>query len=98
MKTQHEIENLKNPSVSGGNISAMEINKLNLKIEGLELVNKQMSQQVLDSKRVMKYIELACLKEIEKIEQVIKSQVQSMALKKGIPNNAQNTPNRKINF
>ncbi|CAI2371350.1 unnamed protein product [Moneuplotes crassus] len=78
MKTQDEIESLKNPSIHEGNVQAIEIHRLKLKLEGLDLINKQLNQSVVTSERIIKQIEIACLKEIEKIEVVIKSLVQTL--------------------
>jgi hypothetical protein len=77
-KTNQELENFKDPSIENGNTQSIQILKLNLKIEGLDLINKQLNQSVADSKRVITAIEQTCIRQIEKVENVIKANAQML--------------------
>jgi DNA-directed RNA polymerase alpha subunit len=77
-KTNQELENFKDPSIENSNTQSIQILKLNLKIEGLDLINKQLNQSVADSKRVITAIEQTCIRQIEKVENVIKANAQML--------------------
>lgn len=67
-------------------MQAIEIRKLKIMIEGQELINKQLTQSVADSKRVITAIEQACIRQIEKVELVIKANAQTLAQGLGLIN------------
>ena len=88
--TQEKLETYTNPQFENDNPHAIEIKKLNLKIEGLQLVNAQMNQSVIDSKAVIKVIEQTCIKEVEKMEEIIKAHISSICYRLQHSSDAEN--------
>lgn len=73
------IDQFQNPDLANDDPRAIELKRLELKNEGLTLINKQMAQNVADSQRVIKVIENTCIKEIEKVEEVLKAHIRMLA-------------------
>lgn len=78
---QAEYAQLTNPSLENDNPHAIEIKKLELKIEGLELINQHLNKSVTDSDRVIKAIEHTCIRQISKVEDTIKARIKSLSHK-----------------
>ena len=95
-KTQAEFEVMKNPSDDPESAQSIELKGLNLKIEGLELINKKLNESVVNSNRVIKQIEIICIQEIEKIQENLKSFVHNLARHKDRYNQDLNNSNCKL--
>ena len=72
MRTQAKLKEAENPSLENDHPHAVEVRRLNLKIESLNLVNDQLNRLVIDSKKVSEVIKITWTKEIDKFTENIK--------------------------
>lgn len=72
MRTQSKLLDAENPNLDNDHPHAIESKRLNLKIEGLTLINSQLNQLVVDSKKVAQIIQMTCVQEIDKFTEGIR--------------------------
>jgi hypothetical protein len=77
-EAQKKLAEFDSPSLKNDNPHAIQIKKFELKVEGLELINKQLINSVADSNRILRTIEQTCLAQINKMEETLKSTIKSI--------------------
>lgn len=74
-ETQEKLAEFTDPKQQLEGPQGITIKKLELKVEWLNLINKNLNEQVADSNRMIHKIEHSCIKEIERFEEAMRAQM-----------------------
>lgn len=91
-ETQEKLTEFTDPKQLLEGPQGITIKKLELKIECLNLINKNLNEQIADSNRLIHKIEYSCIREIERFEEAMRAQMIAAKLilkdPKGIDNSS----------
>ena len=74
-ETQEKLMEVSDPKHQLEGPQGLTIKKLELKIEWLNLINKNLNEQIIDSNKLVRKIEQIWVKEVEKFEEVMRTQL-----------------------